>query len=682
MARGSSNPQRPPRPVAAWAFWAPRVLALLCAGATNNGQAQAQAAVADLPLEQLMQMQITTASRYAQTALEAPAAVSVVTADDIRLFGYRTLAEVLGSMRGLYISYDRAYHYLGTRGFATPGDYNTRVLLLVNGVRFNDNIYDQASIGSDFPLDLDLVDRVEFVPGPGSAVYGANAFFGVVNVITRDGRQLAGPQVSTEVGSHGSAKLRFSVGTVDAQGGDWLLSATRATTRGADQHYPAFETPANPGGVAQRLDYDRSTQLFARMHREGLTLTLAHGERTKGVPTAAFSQVFNDPRSRFIDKSTRLAAEYTTQLQPSLAFTGRLHAGRYQYLGDYVYDYPPVTLNRDVGNGQWWGTEWQWVSTALARHKLSWGLDYRRDTHIEQLSIDVSPPAQYLDAHRKGDVLGLYFQDEFALSPDLTLHAGLRWGKQSGSTGAVHPRLGLVYWWNAATAVKLLHGTAYRPPNAYERDYRVDLPGGVVEGANLRSERVRTTELALEHAPTGASRVLLTAFRSSVTDLIALDAANRSDRLTVGNTRAVQVHGLEAEAEQRWQGGQRLRVAYGWQKARDPSQPAPLTNAPRHLLKVQWSDTLRPAAGSGWSAGRYAIEAIGIGPRSTLLHTHLPGHLLTHVTYSTRMAHVDVSVGVYNLFNRRHADPASFEIREDAIRQDGRTYRIKLTYAF
>lgn len=681
MARGSSNPPQQPWQMAALALLAPRVLSLLCAGA-GAGSLHAQVAVADLPLEQLMQMQVTTASRYAQTALEAPAAVSVVTADDIRLFGYRTLAEVLGSMRGLYISYDRAYHYLGTRGFATPGDYNTRVLLLVDGVRFNDNIYDQAGIGSDFPLDLDLVDRVEFVPGPGSAVYGANAFFGVINVITRKGRQLAGPQVSAEAGSHGSAKLRASVGTTDALGADWLVSATRTTKRGADQRYPVFDTPENPGGIAQRLDYDRSTQLFVRRVAAGLALTLAHGERTKGVPTAAFSQVFNDPRSRAVDQTTQLAAEYTTQLQPSLAFTGHLYAGRYQYVGDYVYDYPPVTLNRDVSTGQWWGTELQWVSTALARHKLSWGLDYRRDTRISQTNIDLAPPAQYLDARRKGDVLGLYFQDEFALSPDLTLHAGLRWGKQSGSASSVHPRLGLVYWWNPTTAVKLLHGTAYRPPNAYERDYRVDLPGGVVEGASLRSERVRTTELALEHAPTGASRVLLTAFHSSVTDLITFENASSADRLTVGNTRAVQVHGLEAEAEQRWQGGQRLRVAYGWQRARDTSHARPLTNAPRHLLKLQWSDSLHLGAALGGNKGRYAIEALGIGPRSTLRGTRLPGHMLVNATYTTRIANVDVSMGIYNLLNHRHADPASFEVREDTLRQDGRTYRIKLTYAF
>ncbi|WP_040329717.1 TonB-dependent receptor plug domain-containing protein [Acidovorax delafieldii] len=670
MNQGSDNRTRRPR---AWC------IALACCWAAG---AQAQADIADLPLEQLMQMEVRTASRYTQTALEAPAVMSVVTAEDIRLFGYRNLAEVLDSMRGLYVSYDRTYHYLGLRGFASPGDYDTRVLLLVNGVRFNDNVYDQAAIGTDFPLDLDLVDRVEFAPGPGSAVYGANAFFGVVNVITRDGRQLAGPRVSTEIGSHGSAQLRFSVGTVDDAGRDWLVSATRLSARGADPYYAAYDTPANNHGVAQGLDFLRSTQLFARMHREGLTLTMAHGERDKGMPTAAFSQVFNDPRSRLSDTSTRVAAEYTSQWQPSLAFTGRLHAGRYRYVGNYVYDYPPLTVNRDEGTGQWWGAEGQWVSTALARHKLSWGLDYRRDTGITQRNADIDPPASYLQARRKGDMLGVYLQDEFALRADLTLHAGLRWDKQTGSQSAVHPRLGLVYWWNPATAVKLLHGTAYRPPNAYERDYRVDLPGGVVDTAALHSERVRTTELALEHAPSGATRMLLTAFHSHVSNLITLADADRPDRVTINNTRRVHVEGIEAEVEQRWSGGSRVRVAYGWQKARDLAAQADLTNSPRHLLKVQWADAVKLPFGADWPQGHYAIEGIGIGPRNTLQNIRLPGHLLTNLTYSTRFGGVDVSVGVYNLFNRRHADPASFEIRDNLVWQDGRTYRVKLTYGF
>lgn len=643
--------------------------------------ARAQTDVAQLPLEQLMQMEVRTASRYLQPALEAPAAVSVVTAEDIRTFGYRNLAEILASMRGLYLSYDRSYHYLGMRGFSTPGDYNTRVLLLVDGVRFNDNLYDQAPIGTDFPIDIDLIERVEFVPGPSAAVYGANAFFGVLNIITREGQHLKGAQVSTELGSHGYAKLRWTVGTVDEHGGDWLLSASRATARGDDLYFPSFDTASQNHGWAQGLDYDRSTTLFAKMRRDGVTLSLSHGERTKGLPTAAFSQVFNDPRSRVADSSTRLSAEYAGQVRPALHFTARIQGGRYHYVGDYVYDYPPVTANRDIGSGRWIGSELQWVSTALQRHKISWGVDYRRDLDITQRNMDLGSDARYLDKSSTGDVLGIYLQDEVALRSDLVLHAGLRWGKHSDSKGSLHPRLGLVYLVGPATALKLLYGTAYRPPNAYERDYRVDTPGGTVSTTSLRSERIRTTEMVLEHAPSAATRMLITVFKSEVSHLLALGDAPQADRLTFSNAAGAGVYGMEAEMERRLGTDSRFRLAYSWQRARDTATREALANSSRYLLKAQWSSAIGDTNAVPWARGRYGVEAIGIGPRRTLA-SRLPAHAVTNLTYVTRVAGTEVSVGVYNLFDKRYAGPASFEIREDSIAQDGRTYRLKLTYAF
>lgn len=644
-------------------------------------RAHAQADVAQLPLEQLMQMEVRTASRYLQSALEAPAAVSVVTAEDIRTFGYRNLAEILASMRGLYVSYDRSYHYLGMRGFSTPGDYNTRVLLLVDGVRFNDNLYDQAPVGTDFPIDVDLIERVEFVPGPSAAVYGANAFFGVLNIITREGRQFKGAQVSTELGSHGHAKLRWTLGTVDEHGGDWLLSASRSTTRGDDLYYPTYDTPQQNHGIAQGLDYDRSTTLFAKVRRGGVTLSLSHGERVKGLPTAAFSQVFNDPRSRVADSSTRVSAEYAGLWSPALHFTARIHGGQYRYVGDYVYDYPPVTANRDLGRGRWVGSELQWVSTALQRHKISWGVDYRRDLDITQRNMDLAPAAQYLDKSSSGDVMGIYLQDEVALRSDLVLHAGLRWGKHSDSKGSLHPRLGLVYLVGPATALKLLYGTAYRPPNAYERDYRVETPGGVVGTASLRSERVRTTELVLEHAPSGATRALVTVFKSRVSHLLAIGDALQADRLMFSDAHSAGVYGMEAEIERRLGPDTRFRVAYSWQQARDAVTRETLANSPRHLLKAHWSSAIGGADAAPWARGRYGVEAIAIGARSTLA-SRLPAHAVANLTYTTRLAGTDVALGVYNLFDKRFADPASFEIRGDSMAQDGRTWRLKLTYAF
>ena len=123
-----------------------------------------------LPFEQLLSIEVYSASRYVQKASDAPASVTVISAADIRDHGWRTLGAIARSVRGMYVSYDRNYSYLGERGFLRPGDYNTRFLLQVDGNRINDSVYDQAPIGNEFPLDLDLIERIEFVPGPGSSI--------------------------------------------------------------------------------------------------------------------------------------------------------------------------------------------------------------------------------------------------------------------------------------------------------------------------------------------------------------------------------------------------------------------------------------------------------------------------------------------------------------------------------
>lgn len=127
-----------------------------------------------LSIEDLMKIEVASvygASRFVQKVTEAPASIAIVTSEDIRTYGYRNLSDVLKSVRGIYVNYDRNYDYLGIRGFARPGDYNTHILLLVNGHRLNDNVYDTAPIGADFPLDINLIDRVEIIRGPSSSIY-------------------------------------------------------------------------------------------------------------------------------------------------------------------------------------------------------------------------------------------------------------------------------------------------------------------------------------------------------------------------------------------------------------------------------------------------------------------------------------------------------------------------------
>jgi outer membrane receptor for ferrienterochelin and colicins len=140
-------------------------------------------------IEDLMKIEVATvvsASKYKQKVTEAPSSVSIITSDEIKQYGYRTLADILRSLRGFFVTSDRNYNYIGARGFSRPGDYNTRFLILLDGHRLNDNIYDQAYIGTEFIIDVDLIDRVEIIRGPSSSLYGTNAFFGVINVITKE----------------------------------------------------------------------------------------------------------------------------------------------------------------------------------------------------------------------------------------------------------------------------------------------------------------------------------------------------------------------------------------------------------------------------------------------------------------------------------------------------------------
>jgi iron complex outermembrane receptor protein len=124
-------------------------LGLLLPGAA--AQRSAEGDLDKLNLEQLLNVPFYTASKRSQSASDTPASVTVVTAAEIRTFGYRGLADVLQGVRGFWVNTDRNYSYLGVRGLARPGDYNARILLLINGHRLNDNIYDGNEMGVHSP---------------------------------------------------------------------------------------------------------------------------------------------------------------------------------------------------------------------------------------------------------------------------------------------------------------------------------------------------------------------------------------------------------------------------------------------------------------------------------------------------------------------------------------------------
>ncbi|HRD68085.1 MAG TPA: TonB-dependent receptor plug domain-containing protein, partial [Candidatus Competibacter sp.] len=299
-----------------------------------------------------MQLEVYSASKFGQKASEAPSAVTVVTAEDIKTYGYRTLADILRSLPGVYVNYDRNYSSVGVRGFGRPGDYNDHLLFLVDGYRINDNMYDQGPIDTDFIVDVDLIERVEFLPaGPATALYGNNAFFGVVSITTKRGRNIGGAELAGSVASAGTYRGRATFGRKLDNGLEWLLSATTHDSQGRNLYFPEFDDPSTHDGVAVGLDYDTARHFFGKLSFKDWTLELAHADRDKGIPTASYGQDFNDPRSRTDDRRTSASLSYRAAWNAHLNAQGHLVYGAYDYHGDYIYE--GIDLP-DQAAGRWW----------------------------------------------------------------------------------------------------------------------------------------------------------------------------------------------------------------------------------------------------------------------------------------------------------------------------------------
>ena len=280
------------------------------------------------------------ASGFEQKVTEAPASITIITSEDIQRYGYRTLADILRNVPGFYVNYDRNYSYLGVRGFGLPGQYNNSIALLVDGHRLNDNIYDGNLIGTDFPVDLDLIDRVEVIRGPNSSLYVASAFLGVVNVITKHGQDVPKLSAAGAVASYGTYQGRVTYGNKFRNGLEVLLSGSVYDSHGQNRlFFQEFNNPATNNGVAVNADDDESHQLFANLSWGGFKLQGVFGSRNKEIPTAPFGSAFNVTDTRTTDARAYLDLGYERALGHGWTLTSRTFFDDYNNDGTYVYDY-------------------------------------------------------------------------------------------------------------------------------------------------------------------------------------------------------------------------------------------------------------------------------------------------------------------------------------------------------
>lgn len=672
--------------------WRSRAALLLCAGMAGGLPAAAAhaaggdpARIPPLPedteaqtlsvLGRLVSQQVHGVSKYAQYTLDAPASVTVVRREEIAAHGHRTLAEALGPVPGLYVSSDRGYSALGMRGFSRPGDYNARTLMLVDGLRVNEAIYDQALPDTEFPVVAEWIRRLEFVAGPSSSVYGANALFGTVHVETLDGADLPGTRLELGLGSHGLRRAVGSHGATLEHGQDLFLGVAAQHRRGETLSFPAFEGPAHPGGRVAGLDGSEYAALLAKYRVGPLQWRLNASRRLKELPTAPYGTAFGRPGTLYRDELVQASLAWDAGPRDRWHPQWRLALSGYRFDGRYVFEEGAgLRLNRDVAHAAWAEAEVRGTWRGWINHTVVAGIEGRRVLRAVQRNFDVDPAATHLDDRRDPYRLGLFVQDHLRLSERWSLVSGLRLDAAPDVPLEWSPRVALVWRPGERQSWKLLAGRAFRPPNLYERHYE---DGGVSQlpSPGLRSEHITTLELAAEQALDESTRLAARLYRYRLEDLVELvEAGPAQGLLQYRNLASNRATGLELELEHHRMRGPRLRGSLALQQAQR-GDGTRLDNSPRWVLK----GSAVQALGRHWQA---ALELQGLGSRLAG-GTRLPSHALAHAAlhWQPEPRH-RLSLRVTNLTDRRHDAPATPGLVQDRVPQPRRSAELGWSVAF
>ena len=655
----------------------PVLLSLLLVLSSTRALAQdkqASPSLLDTSIEDLMKIEIDSvygASKFKQKVTEAPASVTIITSEDIQKYGYRTLADILRNVRGFYVSYDRNYSYVGVRGYGLPGDYSSHIALLVDGHRLNDNIFEAALQGTEFPIDVDLIDRVEVIRGPNSSLYAANAFLGVINIITKRGQDLNGMNVAAEVASYGTYEGRISYGHKFDNGLDLLLSGSFYDSHGQDQlFFEEFNNPATNNGIAVNADDDEFHELFANASWGHFTLHGVLGSRDKGIPTASFGTVFNVTGTRAIDTRGYLDLQYDRKLGRGWSLTNRTYYDQFNNDGTYVYDYsafggPSRVLNKNFAHGKWWGDEVTFSKQVSETQRLSVGSEFRDNFQQDQGNYDFQPFVQYFSDGRTSNIFSVYAQDEIHLRKDLVLNLGLRYDHYSTFGGTTNPRAALIYSPREKTTFKFLYGHAFRAPNSFELYYSA--PGNEAN-ALLRPETVKTTELVWEQYFANHYRMTVSGFYYPIHGLIIeqVDPANGSNFFA--NAGSLDIRGLDFEVARKLPGGLEGKVSYSFQDVTDLSTRKAVVNSPKHLGQATLSVPLIKQKLFASMDFQY------VSKRGTLAGQYTGAYAVPNFTLFSRnvLKGWEISASVYNAFNQKFADPAGDGLAEDVLNQNGR----------
>ncbi len=516
---------------------------LLAASSTTAGTTTANGELFELSLEQLMQMEVEIATGSHQSLSKAPAAVTVVTADDLKKTGATNAIEALESVPGVHIRVNRAFYtpFIHIRGTNT-----NQVLLMVNGVSMR-------SLTSAWPQDtfwkglaVSAIERIEVIRGPGSALYGANASAGVVNIITKSAGSINQSRAGIRVGSFGAQTVWGQHGT-EINGIDTGLTLELSHTDGHDP-YIITDRSGTSGNIG--LGY-KNIDLRTYLARDNWRIQADYTQNydvEEGFDGSGYFDSLTQGKAERINLGWLYSNE---QFRPNWGVDAEV---RYQDLNTSSgpgFLQSGSTISQQESSEQHLQLEVSGLYSGIKDHQIRIGgghkwLDLSEAKEIENgTDVTGTSSAFALASTRKVDYL--FLQDVWTLSDTLELTAGARFDEYSDFGSTTNPRLALV--WNSTDKLttKLMYGEAFRAPSFVETQNTTS--------STLQPETSKTTELAFTYAASDNLTLGINLFEYEMEDIIKwVSASNQYE-----NQNQFGVNGIELEAQ--WQAKDDLRIS-------------------------------------------------------------------------------------------------------------------------
>ena len=635
---------------------------------------------------------VVAAAKREQSLGNVASAVTVVTGDQLRRFGYRTVGEALAAVAGVYLVDNRLSYSIGIRGLQIPGDFNTRLLVLVDGATVNEAWGAFAGVGYDAVVAVDDIARIEVIRGPVSSLYGTNAFFGIINIVTRGAAESPRAWVRSAINSVNGVTTNagLAAGSVQRQ--------VRVSVHFMDRFGDTTQLAELPGSA---LTGDGSSTIAASVV-SAYDGSFAQVRAYRYARQSPFAPYDVNPDGRpYEQHDTQLLVEggHTRELSSRATLAARIYGNFYRF-DDSAPPYAPARASPldTAGTAQVVGAELRGRYEVIAPGRLgiTAGVEASHDrtrstARLEDEQHDLADdPLVY-------DVLGAYAELDAQPTPWLGLTAGARYDRYSDPEVDHHqlsPRVALFLASPERYGVKLLYATGFRNPSAFEGHFQ----DGTDFSSNphIQPETITSFEVAAWARPIAGLAVRLSGFHWDARDVIEQrqDPADAS-KLQFQNAAAYRSQGIEAEVSYRdrrgWYAFGGLAVTHVG-ASREPA-PGNYTDVPNSPVVTASTGISTPRLLGSF---HLSSELIALGERLTRATATGPSPASPSwlgwnaALYAPDLDGFDLTVGVRNLLGKRDLVPAPGDydrsmpsaILVPRVPGEGREVYVKLGYAY